>query len=144
MCACDMAVAVSGTEFGMPEINMGLWPFIITAVVCRAMPPKRALALMMTGERFGAEEAERLGLIAKIVQPAELDPAVDELCATLSSKSPLIMRLGKDSFYSSRDMGFREALHYLHGQLAVCLESEDTIEGVSAFFQKRAPEWKGR
>ncbi|MBI4730111.1 MAG: enoyl-CoA hydratase/isomerase family protein [Acidobacteria bacterium] len=144
VCGCDLAIATETAEFGMPEINMGLWPFIITAVVGRAMPARKALEMMMTGERISAAEAERLGVILRAVPAGELDKAVDDLAEKLSSKSPLIMRLGKDSFYRSRDMGLREALDYLHGQLAVCLESEDTVEGVAAFLQKRAPEWKGR
>lgn len=144
MCACDLVVAVDSAEFGMPEINTGLWAFIITAVVRHAMPERRALELMMTGDRITADEALRLGVLNKVVPAADLDGAVDDLVATLASKSPLIMRLGKDSFYGSRDMGFREAMDYLHGMLGICLETEDVIEGVTAFLQKRAPQWKGR
>lgn len=144
MCGCDLVVAADTAEFGMPEINMGLWPFIITAVVSRRLPRAKALELMMTGERISAADAERWGIVNQVVPAAELDKAADELASKLASKSPLIMKLGKDSFYAAQDLGFREALDYLHGQLAVCLESEDTIEGVTAFLQKREPQWRGR
>lgn len=144
MCGCDLVVAADTAEFGMPEINMGLWPFIITAVVSRRLPRAKALELMMTGERISAADAERWGIVNQVVPAAELDKAADELASKLASKSPLIMKLGKDSFYAAQDLGFREALDYLHGQLAVCLESEDTIEGVTAFLQKREPRWRGR
>lgn len=144
LCGCDLAVAAETAEFGMPEINMGLWPFIITAVVSRRLPRTKALELMMTGERISAAEAERWGIVNRVVAATELDKAVDDLCATLASKSPAIMRLGKESFYAAQDMSFREALDYLHAQLAICLDTEDTIEGVTAFLQKREPRWKGR
>ena len=144
MCGCDLVVAADTAEFGMPEINMGLWPFIITATVSRRLPRSKALELMMTGERISAAEAERWGVVNRVVPASDLDKAVDDLCATLASKSPAIMRLGKDSFYAAQDMGFRESLDYLHGQLGLCLETEDTIEGVTAFLQKREPNWKGR
>jgi enoyl-CoA hydratase/carnithine racemase len=144
VCAADLAVASDDSAFGMPEVNTGLWPFIITAAVRHAMPPRKAFEWMLTGERFPAAEAERLGIVHRVVPARELDKAVDELCARLASRSPLTLRLGKESFYRSRDMGFREALDYLHGQLGVILQSEDVIEGITAWMQKRAPQWKGR
>jgi enoyl-CoA hydratase len=144
MCACDLIVAADTAGFGMPEINMGLWPFIISAVVSRRLPRATALELMMTGDRISAADALAWGILNRVVPAADLAKAVDELAEQVASKSPVIMRLGKDSFYASQDMEFREALDYLHSQLSISLETEDTIEGVTAFLQKRAPQWKGR
>lgn len=144
MLACDLIVAVDTAEFGTPEINIGLWPFMITTVIQRDVPRKIALELMLTGRRMPANEALRWGIVNRTVPAAELDDAVEELLGTLRSKSPLIAALGKRSFYRAEDMAFDDALEYLAGMLTVCLESEDTVEGVTAFLQKRPPEWKGR
>jgi enoyl-CoA hydratase/carnithine racemase len=99
---------------------------------------------MLTGRRLSAEEAERWGLVNRVVHRSGLDGAVSELVGGLTSKSPLIAALGKRSFYRAEDMSFDESLDYLAGMLSVSLQSEDTIEGVTAFLEKRAPEWKGR
>lgn len=144
MLACDLVVATSDAQVGTPEINLGLWPFMITAVIQRDLPRKVALELMLSGRRMEAAEAERWGFVNKVVDRGSLDGAVAELTQELTSKSPLITALGKRAFYRSEDMDFSDALEYLAGMLTVCLQSEDTAEGVSAFFQKRAPEWKGR
>lgn len=144
MLACDLVVAADDAEIGMPEVNLGLWPFMITAVVARDLPRKVALDLMLTGRRVPAAEGERWGFINRVVPRAELDDAVATLTAELASKSPLIVKLGKNSFYDVEDTSFESSLDYLAGMLTVTLGSEDTAEGVSAFFQKRPPEWKGK
>ena len=144
MLACDLVVATDDAQMGTPETNIGLWPFMITSVIQRDLPRKLALELMLTGRRLSAEEAQRFGFVNCVVTRSDLDAAVDELTAGLLSKSPLISALGKRSFYRAEDMAFSDALDYLAGMLTVCLESEDTIEGITAFLQKRAPEWKGR
>lgn len=144
MLACDLVVAAADAEVGTPEINLGLWPFMISAVIQRDLPRKVALELMLTGRRMTAEEAARWGFVNRVVQRDELDDAVREVTEVLASKSPLIAALGKRSFYRAEDMGFDQSLEYLAGMLTVCLESEDTVEGVTAFMEKRAPEWKGR
>lgn len=144
MCACDIVVAVDEASFGMPEIDMGLWPFIITAPVAWRLGGPVALELMMTGRRIDAAEAERIGAVNHITTRDALDKTVEDLVATLASKSPIVMRLGKDAFYRSLDMGYRESLDYLHSMLGICLDTEDVVEGVTAFFEKRPPKWKGR
>ncbi|MEX2458329.1 MAG: enoyl-CoA hydratase-related protein, partial [Actinomycetota bacterium] len=141
---CDLIVAAEDAEFGTPEIDIGLWPYMITAVIQRNVPRKVALELMLTGRRMGAAEAERWGIVNRVAPRAELDAAVEDLTATLAAKSPLILRLGKGSFYRAQDMTMEQALAYLHAMLTVNLEAEDVIEGITAFLQKRDPEWKGR
>lgn len=144
MLACDLVVAADTAGMGTPEIDIGLWPFMITAVIQRDLPRKVALDLMLTGKRISAAEGERWGFVNRVAPAAGLDEAVDELVSTLASKSPLISALGKRSFYKAEDLAFDASVGYLAGMLTLCLESEDTIEGVTAFMQKRDPVWKGR
>ncbi|MDQ1467045.1 MAG: hypothetical protein QOH10_1460, partial [Actinomycetota bacterium] len=144
-CACDLIVAADDAVFGTPEIDVGLWPYMITVPLLRSLPPKRVLELMMTGRRVSAVEAERLGFVSRVVPAAELDAAVDELTTTLAAKSPLIMRWGRDSFYRVLEQPDSDnALAYLQTMLSITSHTEDAAEGVTAFAQKRRPEWKGR
>jgi enoyl-CoA hydratase len=142
--ACDFVIASDDAQFGTPEVNVGLWPYMITVPLLRSMPPKRVLELMMTGRRVDAVEAARIGFVTRVVPVGELDGAVDELAATLASKSPLILRWGRESFYRVLDMDPDDALAYLQAMLTVTSASEDTAEGVAAFAEKREPKWKGR
>jgi enoyl-CoA hydratase/carnithine racemase len=143
-CACDLIVASDDAEFGTPEINVGLWPYMITVPLLRAMPPKAVLDLMMTGRRVGADEGLRLGFVQRVVPADQLDGTVDALARDLAAKSPLVMRWGRDAFYRVLEMDADAALAYLQGMLTVTTLTEDAAEGVAAFAQKRAPEWKGR
>jgi enoyl-CoA hydratase/carnithine racemase len=142
--ACDFVIAADDAQFGTPEIDVGLWPYMITVPLLRSMPPKKVLELMATGRRVGAEEAERIGFVNRVVPVGDLDQAVDDLADTLAGKSPLIMRWGRDAFYRVLDMDPDDALAYLQGMLTVTSSSEDTAEGIAAFTEKRTPEWKGR
>jgi enoyl-CoA hydratase/carnithine racemase len=142
--ACDFVVAADDAQFGTPEINVGLWPYMISVPLLRSMPTKRAYELMATGRRVGAAEAERIGFVTRVVPVDQLDASVDELAAGLASKSPLIMRWGRDAFRHVLGMAPDAALDYLQAMLTVTSSSEDTAEGIAAFAEKRAPEWKGR
>jgi enoyl-CoA hydratase/carnithine racemase len=144
MMGCDLVVAADDVEVGTPEINLGLWPYMISAVLARNLPRKVLTEMMMTGRRYTAPEAERLGIINRVVARSDLDQAVGELVEELASKSPLVLRLGKESLYHLGDMSLDDALAYLQAMLTVNLESEDVVEGVSAFMEKRTPNWKGR
>ena len=142
--SCDFVVCSDDSQFGTPEINVGLWPYMITVPLVRAMPPKKALELMLTGRRVGAVEAERIGFVNQVVPAERLDAAVDELTATLAAKSPAIVKLGRDSFYRVWDEEASQALAYLHTMLTITTETEDAREGIRAFAEKRQPNWTGR
>jgi enoyl-CoA hydratase/carnithine racemase len=141
---CDLVVASDDASFGTPEVKRGLFPMMIMATIFRNVGRKKGMELLLTGDRIAAADAERHGLINYAVPVAQLDAKVDELAAKVASMSPAVVRLGRDAFYTMSDMGFDEALSYLQTMLTVNLGTEDAIEGVTAFLQKRDPIWKGR
>jgi enoyl-CoA hydratase len=142
--ACDLIVASEDATFATPEIKVGTFPFMIMALIYRNVPRKKANELLLLGERFSAGEALQAGIVNKVVPAEELDEAVSEWAVKLAGFSPVIMRLGKEAIRRQLDMGLDDALDYLRAQLTLALSTEDIVEGVSAFFQKRDPEWKGR
>jgi enoyl-CoA hydratase/carnithine racemase len=142
--ACDLIVAGETASFGTPEINIGAFPFMIMALIYRNVPRKKANELLLLGERWSAQEALAASIVNKVVPGAELDTAVREWAVRLAGKSPVIMRLGKEAMRRQLDMPLDEALDYLRAQLTLAMSTEDIVEGVSAFFEKREPQWKGR
>jgi enoyl-CoA hydratase/carnithine racemase len=142
--ACDLVIARESARFGTPEINVGLFPFMVTALLYRNVPRKKAAELMLLGDQISATEAERLGIVNRVVPDDQFDDAVAEWAGKLASRSPLILRLGKDAMFRQQDMDFADALEFLRAQLTLSFGTEDAREGVAAFFEKRDPQWKGR
>jgi enoyl-CoA hydratase len=142
--ACDLVIAKDTATFGTPEVNIGAFPFMIAALIYRNVPRKRANELIMLGERLTAHEAQAAGIFNSVVGGDEFDGVVRETAAKLASKSPLLMRLGKETMRAQMDMSVSEALAYLRAQLTLAQSTEDLAEGVTAFFEKREPVWTGR
>lgn len=142
--ACDLIIAREGVRFGCPEINVGVFPFMISALIYRNVPRMRANELMMLGDPIDAAEAARLDIVNAVVPAEEFDDTVRSWAHRLAAKSPLLMRLGKNAIDATRDMAMPQALSALQAQLALALSTEDVVEGVSAFSEKRTPVWRGR
>ncbi len=142
--ACDLVIAREGATFGTPEINVGVFPFMIMALIYRNVGRKKTNELLLLGERVDAHEAQRLGLVNRVVAADEFDAAVADWAGRLAAKSPVLMRLGKDAMYRQQDMAFADALEYLRLNLTLAFSTQDIQEGVKAFFEQREPKWTGR
>ena len=143
-CSCDILVAIDTATFGTPEINVGIWPMMIQAILSRNVPRKMLLEMEMLGDRWTAAQLQSLGVVNRVVPHEQLDSTVNEITEQLAKKSPVALRLGRDSFYRQQDMDFRSAMHYLHGQFLLVSQTEDSREGIKAFFEKREPDFKGK
>jgi 3-hydroxypropionyl-coenzyme A dehydratase len=142
--ACDLIVAKDSAEFGTPEINLGLFPFMIMALIYRNVPRKTANEMLLLGERMSAQEAKDAGIVNRVASADQFDALVADWAAKLAGKSPVVMRLGKDAMFRQQDMALQDALEFLQSQLTIELSTDDAVEGVKAFFEKRDPQWTGR
>lgn len=142
--ACDITICVDDAKLGVPEINVGLWPMMITASLGRAMPSKAALELMMTGRIITPQEAQALGAVSRVVERPDLDEATNETVDALVAKSPAALQLGRDAFYATAALDPETALHRLQAGLTGVALTDDSREGVMAFVEKRDPRWTGR
>lgn len=142
--ACDVVVAESHVRLGTPEIKLGLFPWIILAVLQRDVPRKRLTELVYTGGHWDAATAERIGLVNHVVDEGQALEKAVSIASVMASRSPAILKMGKRAFHQIADQPYDDALAFMHGQLSLNLLTEDAMEGIAAFLQKREPEWKGR
>ncbi|MGH2915333.1 MAG: enoyl-CoA hydratase/isomerase family protein [Solirubrobacteraceae bacterium] len=142
--ACDLVIASESARFGTPEINIGLFPFMIMALIYRNVGAKKTAELMLLGEQISAAEAERIGIVNRVVPADGFQAAVDDWSGKLARKSPVLMKLGKDAMRRQQDMAYDDAIDFLRSQLTIAFSTEDIQEGVRAFFEKREPQWQGR
>lgn len=142
--ACDLAVMAEEAELGTPEIDVGLFPMMMMALLQRHVGRKRALELVLTGARMPAREAQGLGLVNRVVPRAALDVAVNALADVLAKKSQAILALGRRAFFTAEDLPLPQAFEFLASQLSLNVLADDAAEGVTAFLEKRPPRWNDR
>lgn len=141
---CDLVLASSAARFGLPEVDRGLWPFMVSALLARHVSPKHAMDLMLLGERVDAETAWRMGLVSRVLPEDTFDADVEELVGRLAGKAPVAVRLGKASYAAVEEMTLAPGLEAMQAQLSLITTTHDVKEGIAAFFEKRPPRWSGR
>lgn len=142
---CDVVLASENAQFGMPEVERGLWPFMVSALLTRHMSPKHAMDYMLTGERFDAHTAWQLGLVSRVFPAASFDADVSSYVAKLAAAAPVAVRLGKAAWTSAVETApLPAALEAMQAQLSLITTTKDVAEGIAAFFEKRPPHWSGR
>ncbi len=142
--ASHFAIAQSDAKLGTPEVDVGLFPFMIAAVLARIVPRRALVEMMLRGQKLEAAEAQRIGIVTRVVGPESLDAEVDALCTDLAARSPTALRLGLRAFAAQDDLALQDALPLLRNALGEALGTEDAREGLTAFLQKRKPQWTGK
>jgi enoyl-CoA hydratase/carnithine racemase len=144
MLACDIVIASSKAKFGTPEVNVGLFPMMIGALIFRNVLRKKAMEMVLLGEKLSARQALEMGMVTRVVEPEDLDIEVEKVLSALVTKSPIGMKIGKEAFYASADMTFEQALDLLAEKLGEVVSTQDAVEGITAFIEKRTPVFKGK
>jgi len=141
--ACDLTIASEKARLGVTEINIGFWGAMITAPIVRVVGLKKAMELFYTGKIIDGIEAERIGLINKVVPHERLEEEAMAMAETIASKSPLAIKMGREMFLNAQDMEYAKSIKYLREMATILVGSNDAYEGMSAFLEKREPKWQG-
>ncbi|WP_433476833.1 enoyl-CoA hydratase/isomerase family protein [Spirillospora sp. CA-142024] len=141
--ACDLVIAADDVKLATPEVNVGLWPMMIMAIINRNVAPKHAFKLYYTGSRITAAEARDIGLVTEAVPRADLDARVDDLARVIASKSPVGLRRGRDAFFAVEGRPLEDQVAHLLGELVELTATEDAKEGITAFLENRPPDFQG-
>lgn len=141
--SCTFVIAKEGATFGMPEMNIGGFPFMVSALASRQAPPRKVAELAFFGETLDAHVGVEWGLINKVVPAEEFEDTVADWARRLAAKSPLMLRLGADCFFEQSQLDLDKASNLITHYMLLAMESEDMREGITAFFEKRQPVWKG-
>ncbi len=144
MLSCDIAIARNDAYFCTPEVNVGIFPMMIGALLYRNVGRKKAMDMVLTARKVQAREAETMGLITRAVAPENLDKEIHDTLDLLAARSPIGMRIGKEAFRDMSDMALDDAIDYLCGALGKVISTEDAMEGMMAFMEKRKPDFKGK
>jgi enoyl-CoA hydratase/carnithine racemase len=139
---CDLVLAAQDAAFGLPEVDLGLWPFMVSALLGRHVSPKRAMEMMLSARRVPASEALEMGLVSRVVDDLPAETAA--LATALADKPPVAVRLGKAAFHAAMESSLTAGLEAMQAQLSLLNTTQDTKEGVTAFLEKRKPVWQGR
>ena len=144
MLSCDIVIARNDAYFCTPEVNVGIFPMMVGALLYQNIRRKKAVEMVLTGRKVPAREAESMGLITQAVDPADLDEVIRETLVLLTDKSPIGTRMGKEAFRNMSDMTFDDAVDYLCEALGKVISTEDAREGMLAFMEKRKPNFQGK
>jgi enoyl-CoA hydratase/carnithine racemase len=140
--ACDLAVVAEGTKIGTTAINVGLFCMGPAVAMSRTLGRKRCLEMLLTGDMIDAHVAKEWGLVNKVVPAEQLEESTMKLANKLAQKSPIALQMGKQAFYGMSDMEFGKAVEYSNEMFAALCVTEDAVEGIDAFLNKRKPVWK--
>jgi methylglutaconyl-CoA hydratase len=143
-CACHVVIASDRAKFGCTEVNLGLFPMVILPAVRRAVGDRKARELCITGAVLTAEQAREIGIVSKVVPAASLAEEAWTLASKVASFSSVALRVGLEGFALTTDMEYAKAVDHLNTLRVVAFQTEDLLEGATAFLEKRSPQWKGR